>query len=85
MLDGFFDFTHHDACERRRDRLKFFDFQTCHRQGVSQGLGRNGRVAKFAQPRFWELHQRFSCRYGLRCAELLELAQEANIAIKEQT
>jgi hypothetical protein len=58
VLHSFFDFAHHNACERRRNGLKFFDFQACHRQGIGQGLGGNGRVAKFAQPRFWELHLR---------------------------
>ena len=56
VLNGFLDFTDHDAGERRRHRLELFHFQTGHGQGVCDLLGAQGRVAEFAQPGFWKLH-----------------------------
>ena len=79
VLHSFFDFTHHDASERRCNGLEFFHFQTCHGQGIGQLLGGECGVAEFAQPGFGELHDESRV-----CVKLLELAQEANVAIEEQ-
>ena len=56
VLHGFLDFTDHDAGEGRRHGVEFFHFQTSHGQGVGQLLGRQCRVAVFAQPGFRKLH-----------------------------
>ena len=56
VLHGFLDFTDHNLCERRGHGLEFFHFKTGHGQGVGQLLGRQGRVAEFAQPGFGKLH-----------------------------
>ena len=78
VLHGILDFTDHDLGERRGHGLEFFHFEAGHGQGVGQLLGRQGRVAEFAQPGFGKLHV---SGLGL---ELLELAQETHIAVKEQ-
>ena len=56
VLNGFFDLTHNDFVERGRHGLELFHFEAGHGQGVSQLLGRQGRVAEFAQPGFGKLH-----------------------------
>ena len=56
VLYRFLDFAHHDFGERRGDRFELFHFQASHGQGVGQLLGRQGRVAEFAQPGFRKLH-----------------------------
>ena len=52
------DFGHHDLAERRRGRAGFFHLKAAHRQGVSQLLGIQRRIAELAQPGFGELHFR---------------------------
>ena len=74
VLHRFFDFAHHNVAERRSHRLHLFHFQTRHGQGVGKLLSGQGRVAKLAQPRFWELHGFY----------LLKLRQKTNVTVKEQ-
>ena len=57
MLLGRLDFTHHHLAERRCNRVHLFHLQTRHGQGVSELLGVDGWVAKFAQPGFRKLHE----------------------------
>ena len=56
MLHGFHDFTDNDVGEWRRNWLEFFNLKSGHGQGFGELLGAERRVAKFAQPGFWELH-----------------------------
>jgi hypothetical protein len=66
----FFDIeyvTYHHMTEKRCDWLQLFNLKTSHGQGVSQLLGRDGRVTKFAQPRFRKLHE-YALRRSLKLA-----------------
>jgi hypothetical protein len=65
--NSLFDFTDDDTREGWRNGLELFDFQTSHGQGISQLLGRDGRVTKFAQPRFRKLHE-YALRRSLKLA-----------------
>ena len=51
----------HDAGEGRRNRAELLDLQPAHGEGVSQLLGRQRGVAKFAQPGLGKLHGVVSC------------------------
>jgi hypothetical protein len=59
--------TDHHMTEKRCDWLQFFNLKTSHGQGVSQLLGWNGRVTKFAQPRFRKLHE-YALKKSLKLA-----------------
>jgi hypothetical protein len=50
------DLTDNDTRERWGDRALFFNFQTTHGERFGQLGSGQWWVAKFAQPRFWELH-----------------------------
>ena len=68
------DFGHHDLAERRRGRAGFFHLKAAHRQGVSQLLGIQRRVAELAQPGFGELHFRGLNVGYFNCAGFVFLA-----------
>ena len=60
VLHSLDDFCHHDVGKGRRHRTHGFDLQAGHGEQVRQLSGRNGRVAKLAQPGFRELHDESS-------------------------
>ena len=91
---------HDDAMKRRRHCTYRFDLEPRHGQALGQ-LGRaDRRIAELAQPGFRELHVRPSSRTAARMdlappwralnrvsarASSIELAQEAQVAVEEQT